>query len=394
MKKIKLISFLVIGTILTACTNETMLNTVQHNDGQPIGFESYTEKATRGDATVNTNLEYYHNTFAVYGTKQSIDDNTDIQYVFGGKALEPGVQNGETCAYQTTADAVLGDWKYTEPRYWDKRANYRFIAYAPVSAANPIRYFYGDTLAQVKDSLNEFRTTASYILTGTNLQDSATTAEIVRGFNVERGADLDLMVSSANSQSGAAHDAYVNLSFRHILSKFNVTFSKAESLQNAKVSITSLNITGFKDLGDYTESTFDSNSDPRVSGWTASLSANAAAYVLTFSKPDSLVLNDGTYENSVFVKGAPFYVIESLLIPQDIAPGQVTITANYTIERGLHKESFPYALDLYDVVNLRRFYDGYNYTLNFTINPDIIKFDATTSTWANQTAVERTNGGI
>lgn len=392
MKKSKFIIILAAGTILASCANETMLNNIQNGEQSPIGFTSFTEKATRGDVNTNTNLEYYHNTFAVYGTKQSIDNAADIQYVFGGKAQAKGVQNGETCTYQAIPDATLGDWKYNDPRYWDKRANYKFIAYAPVSDKNPIRYYYGSAQSQVNDTHNGFVTIAPYTLIGTNLQDSATEAEILKGFNVVADKDLDLMVSSYNEQPGATHAAEVNLTFRHILSKFNVTFSKAESLQSSKVFITSLQITGLKDQGAYADSIYDNNADPRVSGWTATASANAASYILSFNDPDSLLLNNGTYENSVFSKGKPFYVIESLVIPQDIVQGQVTITASYTIQKGTHSETFPYVLDLYDVVNLRQFYDGYNYTLNFTVNPDVIKFDASTAPWANQAAVDKTIG--
>ena len=394
-KSLKIFS-IVAATAFVACANESVLNQIQDkNDKAPIGFASFAEKATRGDVTDNNNLEYYHNTFAVYGTKKSIDDPTDIQYVFGGQATTADVKDGETCTYQTTPDALLLDWKYDDPRYWDKRATYDFIAYAPVSAKNPIRYYYSAANALVGATGNEFRTTSTYVLAGTNLQSTATESEKIKGFNVTTNGDLDLMVSSSNNQNGASHDNQVDLAFRHILSKLNVTFSKSEALQNAEVRVTDFKITGLKDQGDYLESNYNSAADPRVSGWTPSTSANAAAYKLSYTNATGLLLNNGSYTTTApitFIKGTPFYVVESLVMPQNIADNQVTITATYTIKTATRTETFPYILDLYDVVNLRTLYDGYNYTLNFTIDPDIIRFDASTSVWATNAATDITIG--
>ena len=69
---------------------------------------------------------------------------------------------------------------------------------------------------------------------------------------------------------------------------------------------------------------------------------------------------------------------------------QVLLTAKYTIKTGTYSENYTYVLNLYDVEALREFYDGYNYTLNFTINPDVIKFDASVALWADQTGVAKT----
>ena len=387
-----------VATVLASCANDKVLNDIQTNDQQTaIGFTSFSEKGTRGDATVNTNLEYYHNTFSVYGTKQSENDATDIQYVFGGAATAAGVQNGVTCAYQTTADPVLGDWKYTDPRFWDKQATYDFIAYAPVSTANPIRYYYNAADAQVADAGNEFKTTATYTLAGTNLQAIATEAEKVKGFTVEANGDLDLMISSSNAQVGKTHDDYVNLLFRHILSKLNITFAKAEVLQNADVIVTEVKITGLDDSGDYVESTYDATADPKVSGWTSK--SVDTDYALLYSDATGQELNDGTYEDDdndpatadVFVKGDPYFFIESLVMPQVIAAAdQVTLVAKYTIVSGSYSEDYTYKLDLYEIADLRKFYDAYNYYLNFTIEPDVIKFDATVTPWADQTAIAKT----
>ena len=391
MKSYRNYLWIAAAAMLAACSNDVALrDNVQTQTEAPkaIGFNSYSLKATRGDATVKTNLEYYHSTFAVYGTKQSNNDETDIQYVFGAAPTETVLTPvGVTCTFQTTADAVLGDWKYENPRYWDKQATYDFIAYAPVSANNPIRYSYAEVGGQVGDDGNEFVTTEPYTLTGTNLQATATTAEIVKGFTGT--ADLDLMISEPNAQQDLvgtaykAHDEYVNLLFRHILAKLNVTFAKAAVLDNATVTIKSVKIEGFCPTGEYKESDYAVSSDSKTSGWTASTPADADPYVLAYSSTDGQNLNSS--END------PYYFIESLVIPQTIdADNKVILTAKYTIKSGTYSEDYTYKLDLHSVAALNEFFDGYNYTLKFTIQPDVIKFDATVAKWADQEGVAKT----
>ena len=153
------------ATMLVSCAETEKINNDLKDTTEPkaIGFSSYSEKATRGDASVSTNLEFYHNTFAVYGTKQSKNDATDIQYLFGGAATAAGVQDGVTCSYLDPAKpSELGDWRYDDPRFWDKQADFDFIAYAP--AASLIRYYYSAANALPGATGNEFKTTDTYPL--------------------------------------------------------------------------------------------------------------------------------------------------------------------------------------------------------------------------------------
>lgn len=373
------------AAIFAACSEtEKIQENLQDNEPAAIGFTSYAEKATRGNTNIATNLEFYHNTFAVYGTKQNKNDNTDIQYVFGGKATAAGAQDGVTCTYQTTEDNVLKDWKYDNPRFWDKQADYDFIAYSPVSANNPIRYYYNAADAQVGDNGNWFKTTAAYTLTGTNLQATATQAEIIKGFNGT--GDLDLMISASNPQDGNNHDNFVNLQFRHILSKLNVKIGQAEALHNSDVTIKEVKLTGFNDQGTYDQSVYDNTADPKVSGWTAGVDDNTYALHYTGNQ----VLDKGQYVAAVFQAGDPYFFIESLVMPQTIADDDVELTIKYNIKSGTYSEDYTYNLDLYDLAALRKFYDGYNYYLNITIEPDVIKFDATATLWDNTTVVNQT----
>lgn len=385
------------ATMMVSCMEtEKIGNDLQEaNEQNVIGFASYSEKATRGDVNVNTNLEYYHNTFAVYGTKKNKNNANDIQYVFGGKAEAAGAQDGVTCTYQDPADAVLGDWKYTDPRIWDKQADYDFIAYAPALDGNPIRYYYNAANAEVGDAGNWFKTSSDYILAGTNLQATATKAEIVKGFNAD-GTDLDLMISGSEVKDGANHGEYVGLSFKHILSKLNVTITQDETLYNSVVTINEVKITGFKDKGSYDQAIYNAAANPKASGWTADVEDDT--YKLIYNKQGGQVLDKGQYVDNddnnttpdVFQAGDPYFFIESLVMPQTIEDDQITLTINYTIKTGNYSEDYPYQLDLYDVVALQKFYDGYNYYLNFTLSTEPIKFDASVSTWDNQAGVAKT----
>jgi hypothetical protein len=359
----------VVAIVFAACSSDVVLNDIaesQTDTPKAIGFTSFSEKITRAD----TDLEFYHNTFVVYGTKQSTVDNA-IQYVFGGKAAAAGNQEGVTCTYNATA-GVTGNWEYVNPRYWDKQAEYDFIAYAPANA--PLRYYYGAADAQVGDANNEFVTNADYTLAGTNLQATATTAEKVKGFTGD--VDLDIMISTAKSQSGS-NNADVALVFKHILSKLNVTFAKADVLNDATVTVTSVEITGLKEKGSYSQNTYHLAST--TSGWTAK-TVTPSTYKLAYS--GSQILNAST--------GSAFYFIESLVMPQTIADDQVTLKAKYTIQTGGYSENYTYQLDLYDVEALRKYFDGYNYTLKFTIQPNVIKFDADVTVWENQLASNQT----
>ncbi|HPL06519.1 MAG TPA: fimbrillin family protein [Bacteroidales bacterium] len=362
----------VVAIVFAACSSDVVLNDIaesQTDTPKAIGFTSFSEKITRAD----TDLEYYHNTFVVYGTKQSTVDNT-IQYVFGGKATAAGNQEGVTCTYNATA-GVTGNWEYVNPRYWDKQAEYDFIAYAPANA--PLRYFYNAEDAQVGGANNEFVTNADYTLAGTNLQATATTAEKVKGFT-GAGVDLDLMISNPKPQSGS-NNADVALVFKHILSKLNVTFAKADVLDDATVTVTSVEITGLKEKGSYKQSDYVNDEFTKTSGWAAK-EVTGSTYKLAYSNGQELNASDGL----------PYLFIESLVMPQTIDDDQVTLKAKYTIQTGGYSENYTYQLDLYDVEALRKYFDGYNYTLKFTIQPNVIKFDANVTVWDSQPASNQT----
>ena len=388
----------VAGTILASCAQTEKLNIdLQDNEQAVIGFASYSEKATRGDVEDPNNLEFYHNTFAVYGSKKNADNT--VQYAFGGQPAAAGIQDGVTCTYQTTADAVLGDWKYDFPRFWDKQAKYNFIAYAPVSDNNPIRYSYNAANAEVGADGNDFCfTSGSFVLTGTNLQVNAGTKEINNGFT-GAGKDLDLMTSSdlvstnksvyVNGATRASGET-VNLLFKHILSKLVVTVNKAQSLYGYTVTIKGIQITGLKDKATaYSEKIYtagDPAATPAVapkSGWTLSATNDDDDYTIEYNG-NPQVLNEGTVENNVWTAGAPYYFIESLVLPQ-VIEGQddIKLKIQYNITKDSYNDDRGDEIFLKDVAQFARLLDRHKYILNITVGPEAIVFDATASAWAD-----------
>ena len=385
--------------IMASCSNtEKINNDLIDNSKTVIGFSSYSEKATRGDITNAANLEFYHNTFVVYGSKKSTNDDEISEVFDGGATAVLTYVNGST---------EPNDWTYSPYRYWDKQANYKFIAVAP--NADIVKYDWNAkaaNLVEVGTDANDFVSAADYILVGQNLQKTATSAEITKGFKGAAGEDTDIMTSGLVSEAGESHNPDVTLVFKHILAKLNVTVAKAEVLNNAEVYIKSLDIKGLKDKGtNYDESAYtpgDNTVDPAInpqSGWTASYSDDAPhSYVLAYAyaQDNNNKANGGNdADGQVGAKLAqydvtghktvPTYFIESLVMPQAVAAATSTLTIKYQIVTGTgasaHAENFTRTLDMNQA--FASYLDRHNYTLNITIEPEVITFDATSDAWEN-----------
>ena len=378
------------ATILASCAeNGKITNDLRTNEPAAIGFTSYAEKATRG--TVPVNLEDYHNTFVVYASKKNQDNN--VQYAFGGTPAAAGIQDGVTCTHQTTPDAVLGDWKYDFPRFWDKQAEYNFIAYAPASDNNPIRYSYNAAKAEVGAAGNDFCfSNGSFVLTGTNLQVNAGTDEINTGFTGLNGNDMDVMTSNdlagadkSENIDGATRiqGSTVNLAFKHILSKLVVTVNKAQSLYGYDVTIKGIQITGLKDKATaYSEKNYTDGATP-VSGWTVSETNANNAYTIVYNGDEQL-LNEGTMTNNVWTAGKPYYFIESLIIPQTLtSSNDIELAIQYNITKDSYVDDRADVIDLKTITQFSRLLDRHKYILNIIVGPEAIKFDATATGWAD-----------
>lgn len=379
MRKSDLVLIAAVASMLASCSNEKFLS--NNNDAPaPIGFASYSQNLTKATAS---DLEFYHNTFVVYGSKKSTVDN-EINQVFDGGATS-------LVTFNEGASAP-NEWTYNPYRFWDKQANYNFIAVAP--NANIIKYdwnAYASPLTEVGTTANDFVTvTGGYTLRGQNLQKISTTSEIKKGFLETTTGDIDLMTSNLNPQDGKNHTADVDLEFKHILAKLNVTVAKAKNLNDAAVYVRSVEITKLNDHGTYAESNYDATVDPKVSGWSNISIVNDEYKLAYYFKDDLAAVAAGKplAYNTTDDKTVPNYFIESLVMPQDVpasATDQAELILKYTIVTGsgaaIHTENYTYKLKLAEAFD--RFYDRCNYTLSFTIDPTVITFDATVAEWGN-----------
>lgn len=359
--------------IMASCSNEVLIDNEDGQTDVAIGFSTFSDKATK--AITDADLEFYHQTFSVYGTKVAKNGGA-IDYVFGASAATvAGNKAGTTVTFDAN-NTTFHNWVYSPARYWDKQADYSFVAFAPASA--PLALSYENVNNQTKNPLNNIVTTGIYSLIGQNLQEAESkNAEILTGFTGADDTDTDIMVSAIVEEDGATHHEDVNLVFKHILAKLNVTFAKDASLNDADVVIKSVKVENLFNAGTYSNNAY--KEDPYVSGWAnVGYSANPSTYVLSYN-----AANATTKYVTLGDDAAKSYFIESIVMPQDI-PANSNLTVSYSIttkdtKLGDHTENFTYVVDIQP--SFVTFNDRYNYNLNFTIKPTLITFDADCAGW-------------
>lgn len=327
-----------LGWLLLAagCSNEVLFEeqqTTQEDVQTPIGFSTFADKQVRAQSS---DLEDYHHTVTVYGVK----DNVTVQTVFDAVDL----------TYVAGATAP-NEWTYSPLRYWDKQATYEFIAFAPETA--PMEYVLH---TDGKITGGHFQTSAAYTLVGQNLQDGSSTEELYEGFTGGTGKDTDIMLAPQVAANGVTK-GIVNFDFHHILSKLNVAVKLKAALAGSTVAVKNITISGLKDTGVYTD----------AAGWTAS--TVDAAYKLQFDNASGVDINAAN----------ALYFLESLVMPQTMAG---TLNMVYTITSGGYVETYNYEQPLTDIFTAAAFAKEANYTVTFTIDPEVITFDADVSVWA------------
>lgn len=378
MRKSNLVLIAAAASMLASCSNDLLLDNNQDVQA-PIGFASYSKNMTKADPT-SSDLEFYHNTFVVYASKKSTIDATEIRQVFDG---------GATSLVTFSAGAELpNEWTYSPYRYWDKQATYKFIAVAP--NASIIKYTWNAAASPLTELTGDFETVdaTGYTLYGQNLQKVSTQSEIKKGFTTSDQTtkkDVDLMTSDINT----SHQTLVNLDFKHILAKLNVTVAKSSVLNDADVYVRSVEITKLNDNGKYAESNYDATAEPKESGWNT-ISPKNADYKLSYAFSDDTGATEGQGKElaDYTTKTVPNYFIESLVMPQTVpatADDAATLILKYRIVTGsgdaAHTEDYTYKFNLSTA--FASFYDRCNYTLNFTIDPSVITFDASVAEWGN-----------
>ncbi len=328
-----------LALLAVGCSNEVLVEEQQNPQEEvqtPISFATFADKQVRSQSVL---MEDYHKTIAVYGVKE----NVTVQTVF----------NNVTLTY--TRGGTPNDWAYSPLRYWDKQADYEFIAFAPASA--PMAYVLH---TDGKVTGGHFQTSAPYTLVGQNLQNGTSNEEIYTGFTGGEGKDTDIMLAPMVTADGVTK-GIVNFNFYHILSKLNVAVKLNASLGGSVVKVKNITITGLKDTGTYLD----------ASGWTADPTLSDPDYKLQFNNADGVAVN----------ATKALYFLESLVMPPVMAG---TLNMEYTITSGGYSETYYYAQSLADIftTTTATFDKGSNYTITFTISPSVITFDAKVSNWA------------
>lgn len=339
--------------VVAACQNSPVLvdtelegiTLSQPDKDRTIEFATFADRSTRAAATVS-DLEFYHPTFKVYGTKTSN----------GGDKVQPIFEGVTVTVHIAEEDTVPNTWVYDTDRYWDKQADYyQFVAYAPAHA--PIAYQHN--LVEVNHPTATFYS-HDYTLIGQNLMQGApTTAEKNAGFTGEEGTDCDVMRSEPFAVTDPNTTPVVTFNFKHTLAKLNVT-AKANADAPYVITIDSVCVAGLLSTGSY----------DHTNGWEAK-GTNLVDYV--FDTPATAI-----------TATTKTYVVESLVMPQDIAATQL-VTLCYTITSGTYSEEFTYTTTLADLFanKATQFEAANSYTVNFNIAPEknIITFEAGVTAW-------------
>lgn len=351
----------VFATGLAACGNSPVLVDTEIEEvglktpsqDAVIEFSTFANRSTRAVATAS-DLEFYHPTFKVFGTKTS-NEGTKIQTVFQGVVVTASIAEGEEA----------NTWEYETDRYWDLQADhYQFVAFAPAHA--PLGYQHNMT--EVNSSSACFFSPADYTLIGQNLQQGApATAEKNAGFTGETDADgayltdCDVMRSAPLKVTDPATAPVVSLDFSHTLTKLLVTV-KANAAEPYVITVNGVKVASLLSTGGY----------DHTEGWKVK-GTQVVDYLYT-SPAQEISSTQKTY------------FVESLVMPQDITDTQV-LTLDYTVTSGDYSEQFTYKATLAELFQGKAtaFQGASSYSVNFNIAPEkhIITFETGVTEWVD-----------
>jgi len=428
MKKIYL-SLIAVAAIFTSCEkNEVLVDAQSEAAPKAIAFESFSQAATR--ATENNTADYtwaffnHHETFQVWGFK-----NTSADAVFNGDKVTVSSDGATTPTYTYT---------YSPLRFWDKSATtYEYYAAAPSGAG----WTFNGVTSVATQNAGYFTTSST--LTGTNLSNDSETG-YVESFKAAAG-DVDKLIAAPKTVAKAQFSQTVQLDFIHILSRLNVTIKKADKLgpddhkNEQKVIMTSLEVKNLNKTGNFSEATAANTAgiNTRWSGHSnpGDYTAVANTEVLTTAKYvlQSLVIPQDAAFESVALDGkahastdavlytdvdeynaakglsisasdfAALTVAEKTKTPAGTSVAAVSASSKpylvltYTVQQTHDAtgtalatppsaETFTVYYNLANAFGLTTgnlaFNEGWQNTLNITIDPDYIEFCAQVSAWS------------
>ena len=272
MKKLIFAAFAAGAMVLAGCTKVEVKDVPEN---RAIGFDNFVSNSVK-----------------------SIDNSDALKnfYVWGGHA------DVTTLFQNTEVTKDQGTWTYSPKRMWEESKQYKFAAYSNENT-------YLGTIDADNTGVIDFDY-ASGQLTFTGYDASAGTNDFVYG------------ISANESYVGAASsNTTVDFTFYHALSKVAFSFTKDASLDDIKIEIADLQITGINTKAKFTGNRILNSNQLAYSTWTDW--AEYKSQSVLFAE-DGNVLNDnaGTAASSTAL----------YLIPQAANAIEITFTLNTSTE--------------------------------------------------------------
>ncbi len=340
--------------IFAGCAgNDTFKRDLRENTGESsgaIGFTSFTEKVTKAensDALYSWSFYDHQETFQVWARK----NNQPTKEIFEGDTVF------------VTKESGVYKYTYAPDRYWDKLADkYNFYAAAPAPAEDAEwkwEFNAGDiTNAETIDKGYFTIEDNKFSLNGVNLQsveNGKPSDALKNSFKTATNnsiKDVDLLIADetpvARSFYNKANPEAVNLNFIHILSKLNITVSTSldEKGNNAhKVDLLAFEVKNIPNTGSFDESSKDFSSSKKQIRWTLDNATapsivniptginayDAINYTIDNDKKVSVPYTNAVAPNPVSqaTKSGKKYIVESLIIPQEIKYERVALDGKF-----------------------------------------------------------------
>ena len=295
-----------------------------------------------------------------------LSEHTSTMGVWGWQTTKVGVVGCLFRDQEVTFNSEIGLWSYSPEKYWEEGSSYRFYAYAP----------HGNSVPNANVAIDEETghiSITGVTLSGSNTMSTNARAKLYGTFkNVD---DIDWMIDRTGRlvpKEQIRNKVIFNM--QHILAKFNVKVNTSSSISatSTYVVLDSISIGRFLSKADFSQildhSPIMGNADDEA----------AQEWQIDSSNP--LYTLQGTRYATVDKDGC--YVIESLLIPQNVNESQM-VKISYTLHfEDARTEHYTYNFNLNQAFN--SFNCSYNYTLYITIGPDVITFDAGSDIWENE----------
>ena len=369
--------------LFAACEdNDTFRKDLKDGNSDPngaIGFTSFTDKVTKAeysDARYSWSFYDHQETFQVWARK----NNQPTKEIFEGDTVF------------VTEESGVYKYTYAPDRYWDKLANnYFFYAAAPAPAVDAAwKWAFKDGGITSAETIDKGYFTIEgnkFSLNGVNLQsvvgnNEGPTTALKNVFKTATTADsktdVDLLIADetpvARSFYNKANPDAVNLNFIHILSKLNITISTSlDATGNNKhdVDLLAFEVYNIPNTGSFDESSQNFSQSKKQRRWnldnattpsrvnipTGINAYDATTYTIDNDKKVSVPYTNAVAPNPVSqaTKSGKTYIVESLIIPQEIKYERVALDG---LDHPAYDENIAVPFTSYEAYEAAKHNDG------------------------------------